>query len=358
MVERKAIVRAAQVIALAIAAYWLLNSTWFIRWRLCRALGRGEPDYIRSLSSAQLDAALAHTCPMSKLSPLHLAVIKMKLPIVRELLLAMSDSVAARHINRQESHPAPAQRGAPAEEREELCFNSLAWAVGNGQLELLQLLLERGGDPRLKFGAHKDSLLHLATGERACDKSRELIAALANDATRIKLNERNQDGHTPVHAAARSGCVPALEALLAQGAKLDSVDHFGMTALHHAADSGRAAAVEWLLAHGLDAQAVENDQWTALHWASASGHADVVALLLDAGAACDVVDREGWSPLHAAARFGHQAVVETLLARCTRVDLEAQDKFGVTPVDAAARNNHAEVARVLRVAIQKRSAAA
>ena len=56
------------------------------------------------------------------------------------------------------------------------------------------------------------------------------------------------------------------------------------TPLHHAARSGRAGTVERLLTSGAFIEAMDKDRNTPLHLAVWKSHTDVVELLLDKGA--------------------------------------------------------------------------
>jgi len=107
------------------------------------------------------------------------------------------------------------------------------------------------------------------------------------------------DGWTPLHWAAQSGRIGAIEALLAAGAHVDGADSSGWTALMWAATNGRAAVVAALLAAGADAHRVNNNGDTALHQACRWGHVDCARALVDAGARADVRNRDGQRPIDA-----------------------------------------------------------
>lgn len=110
------------------------------------------------------------------------------------------------------------------------------------------------------------------------------------------INCQDEEGHTPLFAAARSteqgaGAVAAL--LLRNSANVDV--HGGMAGyipvLHQAAYSGNHLVVLQLLMHGADVhQRREFTNWTALHDAASQGHAEVVAVLLEHGAKVDATD--------------------------------------------------------------------
>ena len=183
----------------------------------------------------------------------------------------------------------------------------LEWAVAHDQLARVRLLVEHGAD----------------------------------------LESRDDDGHTPLEAAALSGNTAIVEYLRERGAAphrlagADAVLAAVMAATarasaaspprrrrvaspamadRRAAARGRAAAVELLLELGFDVDAYGRgdvpgaDRWqTALHTAAGDGDVALVRLLLAAGADPDLRDaRFAGTPLGWARHFGRDATIEIL----------------------------------------------
>jgi len=119
-------------------------------------------------------------------------------------------------------------------------------------------------------------------------------------------------------AAARSGDVSQIKALLAAGADHAAVDAAGETALMHAAHGGHVAAVQVLIAAGADVNAKSPQGWTALAKAAYNGetergYVEVIEVLHQAGAALDERIFFGITPLMLAAGGGDAPVVEWLI---------------------------------------------
>jgi|GEM_PF-861530 len=105
-----------------------------------------------------------------------------------------------------------------------------------------------------------------------------------------------------LHAAARVGDLPALQAALASGTGIDAADEDGKTALHWAADNAQADVARLVIALGADVHARDRLGRTPLHYAAAAGQLNVIELLLNNGANPNQSDFVGDTPLHQAAR--------------------------------------------------------
>ncbi len=125
-------------------------------------------------------------------------------------------------------------------------MTALHWAARQGEVELIELLLTAGANPR-------------AT-------------------TRL-------GGYTPLLMASRMGHAAAIEALVAGGADVKAATESGVTPLMFAAESGQADAVRALIAHGADVNAAERARGeTALMFAAATRRLDTLKVLIAAGA--------------------------------------------------------------------------
>lgn len=86
-----------------------------------------------------------------------------------------------------------------------------------------------------------------------------------------------------------------------------------------------------------------------LHAAAYRGHLDVIKILLKFGEELDVNQRgkeAGETPFFLACDWGRTEVVKELLA-VPKVDPETPNSKGVTPMEAAAANDHREIVQLL-----------
>ncbi len=89
---------------------------------------------------------------------------------------------------------------------------------------------------------------------------------------------------TPLQAAMARDSVDVAAVLLDRGVAVNGRDEWGSTPLHDAADSGAFGAAELLLSRGAEVNARDDDGWTPLHWAALNDSAEMERLLLDHGA--------------------------------------------------------------------------
>jgi len=104
---------------------------------------------------------------------------------------------------------------------------------------------------------------------------------------------------------------------------------------------------QYLIGQGIDVNAAMHEtKQTPLFSAGNRGIAELVAMLLDSGRVdVDCQDKFGLSVLHYASRNGHTAVVRQLLAAGANPNI--QEKHGFTPLHEAAENNRVEIAKML-----------
>ena len=90
------------------------------------------------------------------------------------------------------------------------------------------------------------------------------------------LNDRDENGHTPLHLSTIRGHKEIAELLIAKGADVNAKLQDGFTPLHYAADEGHKEVVELLIAKGADVNAKYEECATSLDWAKNQETADLL----------------------------------------------------------------------------------
>lgn len=216
--------------------------------------------------------------------------------------------------------------------------------------------------------------IHDATGAGDVPKVKELLAK--NPAL---VNDREEDGSTPLHVAARLGQQELVQLLLAAKADPSATNLFGLTPLQMARVRAKDKIVEMLLAANVSERDRFNVLRDALHEAIAKGYyekatqiletnppsldllhskdnlanqpihvacftgnTNFVKYLLEKGASATATNLEGNTPLHAAALMGRAELVELLLAAGAPVDPLSLAE--ITPLQLACDRGHLAVA--------------
>ncbi|XP_055780271.1 protein phosphatase 1 regulatory subunit 12A-like isoform X3 [Salvelinus fontinalis] len=173
------------------------------------------------------------------------------------------------------------------------------------------------------------------------------------------VNRGDNEGWTPLHAAASCGFIQITKYLIEHGARVGAVNSEGELPLDVATED----AMERLLKGEIRKQGVDvdlarreeervmladanevlagsgmltphpNTKATALHVAAAKGYIEVMKVLLQCGLDVDSGDVDGWTALHAAAHWGQQDVCSLLADNMC--DMAALNNVGQTPMEVA-----------------------
>ena len=124
-----------------------------------------------------------------------------------------------------------------------------------GQAELAAALIRCGADPDAREN-ESHTPLYRATGGA--------VAGVLLDAGATVDAVSGPTGGTPLHQAARRGCVSVAQALLDHGAAIDARDTRGQTPLRRAVNCKQIQLVRLLLRHGADPRAPDRRGVTPL----------------------------------------------------------------------------------------------
>ena len=218
-----------------------------------------------------------------------------------------------------------------------ICYTSVG---SDGLADIARRLIGLGVDPNTKFPwLHHGVRRPVLWGASRQAQSLALVNVL------LDAGADPNDGVT-LPMAASAGDVPALETLLAHGAKVDQLwASDGSTALYAILQWSRTdVGALWLLAHGADPNAVfaENGE-TPLHAAARAWDMPLVEALVARGA--DIARRraDGRTPYALAELNGNRAVAEWLVGHGASPELSDVDRL----VAASSRGDRAAVDALL-----------
>ncbi|XP_041356777.1 ankyrin-3-like [Gigantopelta aegis] len=161
------------------------------------------------------------------------------------------------------------------------------------------------------------------------------------------IDQRNNDGDSPLHCAAYKGCCQKVALLLKYGASLSEPNDHDHLPLHCAARGGQWKTIELMLNYGstMDVDIQTQDGCSPLHLSCAKGHVVTVKKLVEKGADVNLANENGDGPIHCAAQFGKTAVVATLLS--SGADVNMQNNDGETALHLAAKYVKVKVVKLL-----------
>ncbi|KAF7956242.1 hypothetical protein EAE96_005162 [Botrytis aclada] len=209
----------------------------------------------------------------------------------------------------------------------------LSWAAGDGNLEIIKLLLRK-----------KASLEAKDTKDRT-----PLVWAVISgqlEAVKAFLAEGNIESYdtTPLLFQAVYDENPKIvQLLLANGAKIDKKGWFGRTPLFRAIYDENSAIVQLLLWGDADVKIVADNGRTPLFQAVCNQNTSIINLLLNARAniTIDVMDDDGRTPLSRAIYMENPEIVHVLLER--GADVRRHTIYGKTLLQESAECSTEEI---------------
>jgi len=216
--------------------------------------------------------------------------------------------------------------GMDVNARDQLNWTPLHWAASGGQKDIAEFLIGKGADVKAE-SKYKTTLLHSAA-------TKELAELLLSKGLSVNITS---GGSTPLHCAAKRGYVSVAEVFISHGVDIEAKDKRGRTALYVASIKGHKETVEFLIAKGAAVNTNDNQGRTALKQAMEWGHTEVVELLRQHGST---------ETIYGAVAFGDIDEVKRLISQGVDINAKAK-REGNTPLIAAVRNGHNEIAELL-----------
>lgn len=159
--------------------------------------------------------------------------------------------------------------------------------------------------------------------------------------------DKNEDGDTPLHLAAKFGHGFIVRTLLIEGADMDAVDKLGRTPLHLSSINGDVVGLQALLTAGSDVNHRHSStNFSPLDMAAYNGKVEALTALLRKGADVNARGERGMTALHTAAERG-QAEATRILAKATGVEIDCKDDVGRTPLHLAASEGNLHTVEAL-----------
>ncbi|KAK2803455.1 hypothetical protein FQN51_003562 [Onygenales sp. PD_10] len=257
-------------------------------------------------------------------------------------------------------------------------FTTLIWAIRDGRLDDIKILLSFGARLDAKDEANRTPLSWVGKSSSKLDaEKREAIAAKLlehlwehgvdiinqkggrfnktpliyaakhghEEVVRLLLNrnagveEKDSRSHTALTHAARAGHLSVAKILLASGANISATDEEGRTPLHFARQE---EVIRLLLKHGADINAESSTtKDTPILGALMRGDQESARCLYDLGAKVYYQTINGSTPLIVASRWGYTQLVKDICRGANAADINSQDKrYGQTALAWACGNRH------------------
>lgn len=142
-----------------------------------------------------------------------------------------------------------------------------------------------------------------------------------NLATTLNVNDRNDNGETPLHLAAGEGSWSACDTLLLYGADINAMDNNGETPLSFAAKNGMYRACEFLV-HVSGGKTDGTGTTTGMGKTNMRPNINLNVRH----------NKTGNTALHYAAMRKHVGMVSLFVSQPDRIDLNAMNENGQTPL--------------------------
>ncbi len=257
------------------------------------------------------------------ITTLHLACYEGRLDLTQLLLDHTQQKLSPSHFTAFLNHRNDKGRSA--------LYYAIRAARSNPEMEILELLLQRGADYTLP----------------------------------------NKENVTPLHTAAYHGHVAVVQLLLSYGSKdnperfkafINARNDWGKTALHDSCEKGRPKVTKLLMDYGISFTLEDQKGQTALHCCIPRDQVKTMRVLLEQASVLETTERfheflnhrrrdDEMTALHDLAVKGNCEMMRALLQH--GADFESYDFTKHTPIETAISHGHGEMAAMLRVELRR-----
>ena len=221
-------------------------------------------------------------------------------------------------------------------------------ASANGQLEILQMLVDAGVNLSPSSADDEGNVaIHAAVSN-----NQYYIVQFLLQLDQRMVNFENKMKQTPCWLAAYYGFISVTRVLKAKGCNLNGRDNSGWTPLMAACSNNKVTMVKFLIseAHS-DVEATSHlldDRNNCLHIACINNSFEVVEFLLKYRPSLkSTSNSKNRTALWLSSFYGHLNIVRFLIGKLDETDTSKADSDGYTPLMAAVSEKHLTVAKML-----------
>lgn len=217
-----------------------------------------------------------------------------------------------------ESAPSPQVAREPLVDKENRVLHALGRtdldqclkAAASGNNDAIWILRGRGFDINARSASDRTAL-HEASSHGQ-NSTIEMLLKIQG----IDKDLKDDNGNTPLLAAAWAGHFTSLNILLERGANPRVINKAGACALHATAKLSEFDCTRTLLQKTVPHSQAENiSRMTPLHYAAAHGSVEIIKILLEYDAGLNLQDSKGWTALHYTARYNQKDCALYLLQK-------------------------------------------
>lgn len=194
-------------------------------------------------------------------------------------------------------------------------MTALSFAISEGNIATVQMLIDRGADVNWKL-KNGFSQLMLATRNRASEKrySVEIVKLLLDHGADVNFIEE-VTGLTPLMTASFFGNLVTAETLIHRGSDVSTRDKDGYSALWYAAYSSKKSLINLLLREGIDVNIRDNAWRTTLMMSAANGNLPIAKHLFKVGCNLNATDSFGWKATDYSSAKNHVDITKYFVSK-------------------------------------------